>query len=276
MEVFSTAKSDDPDAAWEVIKETEAGVVNDTEWEDYQDRPRDEGTLRIVCVSDTHSLEGAMRFKVPDGDVLVHAGDFTNTGELHNVVKFNKWLGELPHKYKVVIAGNHETSFDVEAYPKIGKRFHSEPQDPLQCRAALTNMTHYLENTACEIEGYKFWGSPWSPRFHDWGFNATRGEQCRAIWETIPTDTDVLITHGPPLGHGDLCFGGHRAGCVDLLKEVTYRIKPKLHIFGHVHEGYGVTSNTQGTLFGNASTCNFRYKPVNPPLVFDLPRITKE
>ena len=75
------------------------------------------------------------------------------------------------------------------------------------------------------------------PEFCSWGFNLPRGDPCLEKWQKIPSNVDILMTHGPPIGHGDLCTGGNRAGCVDLLREVQYRIRPKYHVFGHIHEG---------------------------------------
>ena len=83
----------------------------------------------------------------------------------------------------------------------------------------------------------KFYGSPQQPAFFDWAFNVERGPaKIGKFGERIPADTDVLVTHGPPLGRGDLCSSGLRAGCVDLLQHVQQRVKPKLHVFGHIHE----------------------------------------
>ena len=119
------------------------------------------------------------------------------------------------------------------------------------------------------VDGIKVWGSPWQPEFCEWAFNLPRGQPLRAKWRLIPDDTDVLLTHGPPLGHGDQCAGGHRAGCVDLLHEIQSRVRPAVHAFGHIHEGAGVTSDG-ATLYVNASTCNLRYRPVNPAVVVDV------
>ena len=84
---------------------------------------------------------------------------------------------------------------------------------------------------------FHFQGTPWQPEFGGWAFNLKRGEECVKKWNLIPEDTDVLITHGPPLGFGDLCSTGIRAGCVDLLQSVQNRVKPKYHVYGHIHEG---------------------------------------
>lgn len=128
-----------------------------------------------------------------------------------------------------------------------------------------------MEDTACEVHGYKIWGSPWSPWFYDWGFNLRRGPEIKAKWDLIPDETDILITHGPPLGHGDRCEpAGNYAGCEDLLDVIQNRVKPMYNIFGHIHEGYGITTDSV-TTYINASSLNEHYESVNTPVVFDLP-----
>ena len=144
--------------------------------------------------------------KVPPGDVLLHAGDFSNKGEEHDVIKFNAFLGSLPHRYKIVIAGNHDLSFDTVEYgKKLWKNFaHKTKLDSDKLKSSLTNAL-YLEDFGCEVNGIKIYGSPWQPAFFDWGFNLPRGQALLDQWDKIPEDIDVLITHGPPIGHGDLC-----------------------------------------------------------------------
>ncbi|KAF1786587.1 Metallo-dependent phosphatase-like [Phytophthora cactorum] len=225
--------------------------------------------MRVVCVSDTHGLhEDALA--IPDGDVFVHAGDFTDTGERSEVVAFNEFLGRLPHRYKLVIAGNHESSFDRAFYPQFWHQYgHRQQYDPTEVRALLTNAL-YLEDQAVLIEGFLFYGTPWQPEFCNWAFNLPRGDALLKKWRHIPTDTDVLITHTPPVGHGDL-VGYQRVGCADLLREVENRVRPKLHVFGHVHEGYGRSASPDGAItYFNASICTHNYEPVNAPFVFEL------
>lgn len=142
--------------------------------------------------------------------------------------------------------------------------------DPHAVKAALKNCI-YLEDSACEVEGFKIWGSPWQPEFYDWAFNLPIGDRLAAKWDLIPSDTDILITHGPPKHVLDLTTTNVSTGCPDLLSTIQKRVKPKLHVFGHIHESYGV--DTDGTtVYANASTCTFRYRPTNPALVFDIPR----
>lgn len=135
-------------------------------------------------------------------------------------------------------------------------------------RQFLTSCT-YLEDELCEVLGLKIYGTPWQPEFGSWAFNLPRGQACLDKWNKIPAGIDILISHGPPIGHGDLCHGGIRAGCVELLSTIQNRVKPKYHVFGHVHVGYGITSDGQVTYI-NASTCDRNYHPINPAIVFDL------
>lgn len=115
----------------------------------------------------------------------------------------------------------------------------------------------------------KIYGSPWQPEFCNWAFNLNRGPEILAKWKLIPTNTDILVTHGPPKGHGGNTYDGIDAGCEDLLNEIESRIKPLVHIYGHIHEGYGVTTNGV-TYFINASNCTLRYKPTNKAIVIDI------
>lgn len=106
--------------------------------------------------------------------------------------------------------------------------------------------------------------------FHHWAFNLPRGFPCREKWEKIPSSTDILITHGPPLGRGDEVQTDGHVGCVDLLHQIQKRVYPRIHIFGHIHEGYGISSDGT-TLFVNASSVTKFYQPVNPCIVIDIP-----
>jgi Icc-related predicted phosphoesterase len=119
-----------------------------------------------------------------------------------------------------------------------------------------------------EIEGLTVYGSPWQPEFGSWAFNLPRGHQLRNKWRLIPPNTDILVTHGPPKGILDMTPRGESVGCEDLRHRLG-AIAPKLHVFGHVHRGYGETAQAD-THFVNASICDESYKPVNPPVVVEL------
>jgi Icc-related predicted phosphoesterase len=207
--------------------------------------------MKIICVSDTHGRH--RNFTTPVGDILIHAGDIMTDGyRTREISDFNVWLGEQPQAMKLVIAGNHDRAFETTAWAKT----------------MLTNAI-YLENSEVEIDGIKFWGSPAQPEFCNWSFNYKRGKDIDRIWRRIPDDTDVLITHGPPAGFRDWTKPGEESlGCQDLRNAVR-RVKPKLHVFGHIHGGYG-EDHDGTTHFVNASLLDERYQPVNQPIVVEL------
>jgi Icc-related predicted phosphoesterase len=202
--------------------------------------------MRLVVISDTHGLHDTIK-SLPDGDVLVHAGDFMNGGyDPREAISFNRWLGDQPFKHRVVCAGNHDRYFQ---------------NSPHEARALLANAT-YLENSGVTIDGVTFWGSPYTPEFMDWAFMYPRGSGAKR-WEHIPNDLDVLITHGPPFGILDqLAPGGEHLGCAELLAAVEQK-KPRVHLFGHIHGGAG-TSIRGGTRFVNAAYLNEQYRPLYP------------
>jgi Icc-related predicted phosphoesterase len=210
--------------------------------------------MRLVCISDTHSLHSRIP-EIPDGDVLIHAGDCLGAGTLDNVRDLNDWLATLPHAHKIVIAGNHDWAFQ---------------ETPGFARETLTNAI-YLEDSGVEIDGVHFWGSPWTPTFLDWAYMRDRGAPIRKKWDLIPEGIDVLITHGPPARIGDevaIGFKNQNVGCADLLQRVQ-ELSPRVHICGHIHEGYGQYQHGR-TLFVNASICTVRYRPTNPPVIVDI------
>lgn len=206
--------------------------------------------MRCVAVSDTHGKYAELN--IPDGDVFIHAGDILKWGLIEELTDFNDWLASLPHQYKLVVAGNHDWCFE---------------RTPSKATEIMTNGT-YLQDQAVTIKGSVFYGSPWQPTFMNWAFNLPRGQQLANKWKLIPRSTDVLITHGPSYGILDECIDGKRAGCEELTHAVA-RTKPSYHVFGHIHEGYGVLEKN-GITYINASVNTHLYKPENPPIVFDL------
>jgi len=218
--------------------------------------------LRIVCISDTHSRHKKIK-DVPQGDVLVCAGDFTSFGTSKSEIRdFVNWLNGQDHKYKIFIAGNHDRLFEED--PKLALQ-----QIPDYCDVI------YLQDKAITLDGVKFYGSPWQPEFYNWAFNLPRGKALRDKWSKIPKDTNVLITHGPPHGILDEVpdrVNPHKivnCGCEELVKAVKLLPELKCHIFGHIHEGYGTYADN-GVKFINASICTRSYEPTNKPIVFDL------
>lgn len=239
--------------------------------------PISEDKIRFVCISDTHGKIEGSKLHMPPGDVLLHAGDFTQKGHMNEIQKFNSYLGALPYKVKVVIAGNHDLTFDDNITEASLRTFGVQKstvesylsERGLKSVKQMLTSAIYLEDSLVTVCGIKIYGAPWQPVFCDWGFNLKRGEDILKKWQTIPADIDILMTHGPPVGHGDLTGGNNNVGCVELLNTVQKRVKPKFHVFGHIHEGYGVTSDGY-TTFINASTCTRRYLPTNAPIVFDF------
>jgi predicted phosphodiesterase len=206
--------------------------------------------VRLVLLSDTHMHH--RRLVVPDGDVLIHAGDATKRGTLAQLKSFAAFIQALPHRHKIVIAGNHD--FGLEQDLALGRELLGDA---------------YLCDEGRILDGVRVWGSPWQPWFHDWAFNLARGEALRQVWSKIPSDTDVLVTHGPPRGVLDRTITGDEVGCDDLWQAVQ-RVRPRVHVFGHIHEAYG-SQRVGPTLFVNACTCNLDYDPHNPIVVVDLP-----
>jgi len=216
-------------------------------------------TVKIVCISDTHGRTDDENFpEIPDGDILLHAGDISQEGNLDHVSKFNDWLGTLPHQYKIVIAGNHDKMLD----PDLN-------ENAREMKQILTNCI-YLEESAVYIKGIKFYGCPFSIKQGDSTNNAFQmsTEELKSKWEKIPFDTDILLTHTPPYGINDLKkLDPEPQGCKNLLKEVTERVKPKLHLFGHIH-GRNGSHKIGETMFVNAAIKRFGSNFCQP-IVFD-------
>jgi Icc-related predicted phosphoesterase len=225
--------------------------------------------MKLVCISDIHNKHKTIT--MPDGDVAICTGDISSRGYWHELKSFVKWFGALPHKKKILVCGNHDIGAEVE--------FKEEFVELCEENGVIL-----LNDSGVEIDGVKFWGSPVTPRFgYGWAWNRdvednrTKSEIANYMpnnpiqkhWDLIPNDTNVLLTHGPPRGILDLCFyGGDRAGCPRLLDKVL-EIKPKVHVFGHIHEQYGLDT-FEGTAFVNASICTLQYTPNNKPIVVEI------
>lgn len=209
--------------------------------------------MKLLALSDTHGLHRRIK-NIPDADVIIHAGDISNYGEEHQVVDFLKWFSALPHQYKIFIAGNHDFFFERETSTYIQK--------------IIPDNIIYLNDNGCVINDIHFWGSPITPEFYNWAFNRQRGKEIAKHWKLIPQNTDILITHGPPLGKLDTTTNLQKTGCEDLLKTVQKNI-PKYHIFGHIHEAYGMICD-EHTTFINASILDERYQIKNLPFLFEF------
>jgi Icc-related predicted phosphoesterase len=215
--------------------------------------------LKIISISDTHCYH--RKIKIPDGDVLVHAGDITRRGEIAVIDDFAQWIQTLPHKSKILISGNHDFSLERENFQKdeILKRFQE---------AGII----YLQDSGIEIDGIYFYGSPATPIWHSrWAFNYFRENTTQ--WDHIPENTNVLITHGPPYQILDRAprsvFDYEHTGCKILADKIWELPKLKAHIFGHIHEDYG-THEERGIKFINSAICTGNYQPTNLPQEFEI------
>lgn len=192
--------------------------------------------------------------KLPKGDVILHAGDITYKGKKDEVADFLSWFSSLDYKYKIFVGGNHD--------------FFLEKGSPAEVAAMIPDNVIYLCNNGVTIEGVRIWGSPITPWFFNWAFNEKRGAPIARFWNMIPPETDIVITHGPVYGILDTVINGRNVGCLDLYNKLL-EIRPKAHICGHIHEGYGWVKRF-GIRFINASLQNEMYELINLPVVFDL------
>jgi Icc-related predicted phosphoesterase len=225
--------------------------------------------MKIVCLSDTHNNHGEIDF-LPEGDVLIHTGDFTNTGKYNEVLSFVDWFCKLNFRYKILVAGNHEITLDEPFYETHWKKFHKKKQNPKKIKELITSSDIiYLENTSVTIEGIKFYGSPYTLAGNVlWAFPILGDGDAVNKWDYIPQDTDILLTHSPPEGYLDH-YNGKHYGCDILLAYVIDKIKPKFHIFGHIHNQNGCIE-TENTIFVNAGIVDGDHKVINEPFLFEL------
>ena len=244
-------------------------------------------SITLCHISDTHRYHD--KITIPPCDVLIHSGDIGGRTNLAELRSFLDWAEAQPVKKVIWIAGNHDialdlawTKRDIDAYTR--KVLEADYVDAM--KMIMQSKTVYLNNTDYIYEGLKFYGSPITPSFHraNWAFNADRGEEISKTCAKIPSDVDVLITHGPPYGVLDLIPESFKStpdedvhrGCKDLLGVIKKRLtKLKLHCFGHLHSSYGVTwqqiSNTRSALFSNGSVLDEEYKIKAPkPLIITL------
>ena len=206
--------------------------------------------MKVVCTADTHGMH--KHLEVPDGDIFIFTGDMTDAGNNQSLLDFNEFLGALPHRYKIVIDGNHDLA-------------------PEKIREFITNAT-YLRHNLLEIENLKIWGTSWSYWLNNQIELIKKQQDLSLFWQTIPANIDILITHFPPYQIGDLTNSGKHLGNKDLL-EALRRIKPRYHVFGHVHEAYGVYENKIEDFditHINASAIKGFGTELKPPIVFTI------
>ena len=224
----------------------------------------------ITVISDTHGKHNEITQDLPGGDLLLHAGDISSMGYQHEVQQFCKWFNNVEnYSHKIFIAGNHDWGFqnNVEKIMEIVNSYKT--------------VTYIQDETVSVGDDYekmvKVWGSPWQPEFYNWAFNLQKnGVELAAKWDAIPDNTDILITHGPAFGVLDTVAGKmwDNLGC-QLLTDKIKTIKPKIHLCGHIHSGYGYFFDGD-THFLNASVLNEAYQYTNKPLTFEWNPDTNE
>ena len=234
-------------------------------------------SLKFVCISDTHELQNWHK-NIPNGDVLIHSGDFTLYGGLTQTKSFIEKFTALPHPVKILIAGNHDLAFDVEHYQRLIEKYsYRKKKDhytetAMEIKQLILNCKDiiYLEHESVDVFGYKLFGSPFHPIHSGAAFQRDKEELIR-LRSQIPSDIDILVTHGPPHGIRDQTkIAWKLGGCENLRAEVEDRIKPKYHIFGHIHEGYG-TEKIDQTTYINCAMADTGYTIENSPICFWLP-----
>ena len=208
--------------------------------------------MKIVAFSDLHWRVNELQ-SVPEADVLVYAGDWCYGDTIKTTIVFASKLKSFKAKHKIVVAGNHDTI--AESNPALVQSILKE------------NGIIYLQDTGITIDGINFWGSPWTPEFNNWAF-MKEDRLLKYKWDKIPKNTDVLITHGPPYSILDKVEYYRSVGSETLESSVLTK-KPKIHIFGHIHEGYGKMSS-KNTYFYNVSLVNEKYELVNKPVEIEL------
>lgn len=220
--------------------------------------------MDVTCISDLHGHYP----KLEGGDLLIVAGDLTKSDKEHEYSEFAAWLSCQKYELTIVIAGNHDKALCA------GWKPFEAFED------CSSNEVQYLCDSGTEFEGLRIWGSPWTKRFPGMNpscmaFTVDTDEELAEKWARIPENVDILVTHCPPLGimdevqsyeTGKTEYTGSHSLMQEFYRE---RIKPRLHVFGHIHEGYGGPERLMDyphTMFVNASHVNERYEPVNKPV----------
>lgn len=224
--------------------------------------------LVIDILSDTHRKHD--HFKCDGGDIIIHAGDVSSRGSDQEILNFINWFEFQPYEHRIMIPGNHDWSLE--------RNFHYWKDECAKRKIILLNDSGVLLKSMKDHDlKLKVWGSPVTPWFNSWAFNRARTEadetaihkHIKPHWDLIPIDTEILITHGPPMGildetlnvAGDSYNPARHVGCEELRDKVL-NSQVKLHVFGHIHEGRGVKYEGPIT-FVNAASLDASYWPAD-------------
>jgi predicted phosphodiesterase len=233
--------------------------------------------LKLTLISDTHAKHNQLNGDLGSGDILLHAGDFMTDGYSQTeACQFFEWFNNInTYEHKIFIAGNHDRVMQNE---------------PETMRGLLTGYKNidYLEDDTCVLyedgcngdepeNNIRIYGSPWQPEFYSWAFNLPRnGPGLASKWEAIPENTDILMTHGPAHGSLDTTEWdrSRNLGC-EMLTERIAQVKPKIHVCGHIHSGYGYRFDGT-THYFNAAVLGESYTYRNRPMTFEWDKDTNE
>ena len=224
--------------------------------------------MKIACISDTHGKHHQIPLnwlenKNNEIDIILHAGDISNMGHLHEIEDFCKWYDKLNFANKIFCGGNHDWGFS------------KKPKEVAEILSNYPSIT-YLQDDFIVIDGVKIYGSPWQPEFYSWAFNLKRGKELQDKWNMIPLDTDILCMHTPVYGLVDMTPKGEFVGCEDLLNTIVTKLdNVLLTVSGHIHHSYGFVYK-YGKTFVNASTVNERYMVANKPILIEFNKETRE
>lgn len=211
---------------------------------------------KLCFISDTHTYHNQIDTK--SGDILIHSGDATFMGRRDELRDFIDWYSKQDYKHKIYVPGNHDVGLEND-YEERSKWFRE---------AGIV----LLNDQSVTIEGLKIHGSPITPTFGRWSFMKDRGYDIRQHWDLIPGDTDILVTHGPAYGFGDIVYGmygpSEHVGCEDLYSKIL-DVQPKIHAYGHIHKGAGCI-NMGSTEFINASMLDEHYKVAHKPIFREI------
>ena len=214
--------------------------------------------LKFVLISDTHMQHTGL--ELPEGDILIHAGDFLGWGTLEELTEFCLWIDKQAVKFQhvILVAGNHD------------RCLQNQPSKARRLLGRTPNLC-YLEDSGIKLCGVEFWGSPWTTEYQYWAFMRRPGPHMDEVWAKVPKSTQVLVTHSPPFGILDRGFGNTHVGCEMLTRRLGSRgnLRPRLHVFGHSHSFYGQEEHGR-TLHCNASLVDNRNFLVNRPMELEL------
>lgn len=205
--------------------------------------------MTLVCLSDTHGLHQDLL--IPDGDVLIHAGDCTDGGTKRETISFLNWFASQPHPHKIIVPGNHDFFFEKDGVSEI-----------------IPAGIEVLIDRRLEIGGIHFWGSPYIPAEGNWAFSKERGVDIRKHWKLIPSETDVLITHTPPYGILDEIRSGLKLGCEELTRILKF-VEPSYHLFGHIHHAAGTVFRNNIHHF-NLAILDERFRIMHSPHIINI------